>query len=140
MTLDKAVQIAKSGPEQKVGFSMQIPLSLKEKFEQICKDRGVTMTSLLQAYMQIAIEEEERKYAHLDDDELSEQIESMKKYVDDLRADLKKGIRMRETAIDEDEYGELIFDQRSVSSLLTDAKYHLHLLLAEQQRREKEKQ
>ena len=42
-------------------------------------------------------------------------------------------------AVDTDEYGELVFEHVSVTKALTDAEYDLHLLLAEQRERKKDK-
>lgn len=138
MILDKAVQLAKKGPEQKVGFSMQIPVSLKEQFEEVCRNRGVTMTSLLLSFMQIAIEENRRKFSHLDLDELDKRIKNLKKYIKDLRTKRDKGETMVEVAIDIDEVGNPLMNYELIEEAIADAEYSLHLLMDEKKRREKQ--
>ena len=55
--LSKAIKLAKGTEEPKIGLSVQVPKSLKDEFENICKDNNVSMSSMLLSLIQVAIEE-----------------------------------------------------------------------------------
>lgn len=63
--LNSALGLAKGNDETKVGISVQIPKSLKEDFEELCKKNGVSMASMLQALVQIAVNEDKGIDTHL---------------------------------------------------------------------------
>ena len=63
--LSSALGLAKGNDETKVGISVQIPKSLKEDFEELCKKNGVSMASMLQALVQIAVNEDKGIDTHL---------------------------------------------------------------------------
>ena len=46
---------ARTDESEKVGFSMQMPKELKEKFDAYCKKNKVTMTAMLQSFMQYIV-------------------------------------------------------------------------------------
>jgi len=56
--LKKALQKAKKEEEKKVSINFQVPLSLKEKFDNLCRENEVSLTALLNSLMQTAIEED----------------------------------------------------------------------------------
>lgn len=58
--ISSALSLAKGNKEKKVGISVQIPKSLKEDFEELCKKNGVSMGSMLQALVQVAVNEDKR--------------------------------------------------------------------------------
>ena len=55
--LASALGLAKGNDETKIGISVQVPKTLKEDFEEICKTNNVSMASMMQALIQIAVEE-----------------------------------------------------------------------------------
>jgi len=63
--LSSALGLAKGNDETKVGISVQIPKSLKEDFEELCKKNSVSMASMLQALVQIAVNEDKGIDTHL---------------------------------------------------------------------------
>ena len=59
--LNRAIELAKGNEEIKVGLSVQVPKSLKEDFETICKQNSVSMSSMLLSLIQVAVAEVEEK-------------------------------------------------------------------------------
>jgi len=57
MTLEKALNKAKRTDEEKVGLNIKIPIGLKNTFEDICKQHGVSMTSMMLSLIEVAIDE-----------------------------------------------------------------------------------
>lgn len=55
--LSKAIKLAKGTEEPKIGLSVQVPKSLKDEFENICKENNVSMSSMLLSLIQVAIDE-----------------------------------------------------------------------------------
>lgn len=55
--LNKAIQLAKGNEEPKVGLSVQVPKSLKDDFENICKENNVSMSSMLLSLIQVVVNE-----------------------------------------------------------------------------------
>ncbi|MBN2833631.1 MAG: hypothetical protein JXR48_01565 [Candidatus Delongbacteria bacterium] len=55
--IEKAMQYAKNPVEEKIGFSFQIPVSMKQEFERVCKLNGVTMTNMLLGLIKATNEE-----------------------------------------------------------------------------------
>lgn len=55
--LRKAIELAKGNEEPKVGLSVQVPKSLKDEFENICKENNVSMSSMLLSLIQVAVDE-----------------------------------------------------------------------------------
>jgi len=50
---------ARTDESEKVGFSMQMPKELKEKFDAYCKKNKVTMTAMIQSFMQYIVNVDE---------------------------------------------------------------------------------
>lgn len=50
---------ARTDESEKVGFSMQMPKELKDKFDAYCKKNKVTMTAMLQSFMQYTVNVDE---------------------------------------------------------------------------------
>ena len=59
MAFQEALKKAKQSDEEKVGLNIKIPISLKEKFETICKKNEVSMTNMMLSLIEVAIEEYE---------------------------------------------------------------------------------
>jgi len=56
--LDKALLKAKRTDEEKVGLNIKVPVSLKNEFDALCKKHGVSMTSMMLAFIENAVEED----------------------------------------------------------------------------------
>lgn len=59
--LNKAIKLAKGTEEPKIGLSVQVPKSLKDDFENICKENNVSMSSMLLSLIQVAVDEIKEK-------------------------------------------------------------------------------
>ena len=57
MSLENAVNFAKRANEEKMGYRFQFPLSLKEEFETVCQNNGVSMTDMILGLISSAIDE-----------------------------------------------------------------------------------
>ena len=55
--LEKALQKAKKGDEKKVSINFQVPISLKEEFDALCKKNSVSLTAMLNSLMEVTLEE-----------------------------------------------------------------------------------
>lgn len=55
--LYQALQKAKKGEDKKVAVNIQVPSALKEAFEELCKSEGVSMTALICALMETAVDQ-----------------------------------------------------------------------------------
>ena len=56
--LRKVLSKAKTVEEEKVGVSFQIPKTLKKEFDILCAKHNVTITSMLQSLIEVAISED----------------------------------------------------------------------------------
>ena len=57
--LNRVLTGARTDESEKVGFSMQMPKELKDKFDAYCKKNKVTMTAMLQSFMQYTVNVDE---------------------------------------------------------------------------------
>jgi len=55
--LKSALDYAKGNEDEKVGLSVQLPKRLKEEFEILCKANSVSMASVMQGLIHVAIKE-----------------------------------------------------------------------------------
>ena len=55
--LQRAFDKAKKGEDKKVSINFQVPSMLKEEFERLCKESGVSVTAMLNSLIEVAIEE-----------------------------------------------------------------------------------
>lgn len=53
--LEKIISASKNENEEKVGFSLQLPKSLKNDFDQYCKKNETNMTATLISFMRYAV-------------------------------------------------------------------------------------
>jgi hypothetical protein len=53
--LNRVLTGARTDESEKVGFSMQMPKELKDRFDAYCKKNKVTMTAMLQSFMQYTV-------------------------------------------------------------------------------------
>lgn len=58
MSLNKALMKAKRTDEEKVGLNIKVPVSLKNDFDALCKKNSVSMTSMMLAFIENALEED----------------------------------------------------------------------------------
>lgn len=75
--LNKAIKLAKGSEEPKVGLSVQVPKSLKDEFESICKENNVSMSSMLLSLIHVAVEES--KYSEPNVMEMNKELNELKK-------------------------------------------------------------
>jgi len=64
--LTRALSKAKKEGGKKVPINFQVPIDLKEQFEELCKKNEVSLTSMLIGLMETAIEEAQGIYFNLD--------------------------------------------------------------------------
>ncbi|MDD2839311.1 hypothetical protein [Sulfuricurvum sp.] len=55
--LQRALEKAKKDDDKKVSINFQTPSLLKEEFEKLCKESGVSVTAMLNSLMEVALEE-----------------------------------------------------------------------------------
>jgi len=58
MSLNKALMKAKRTDEEKVGLNIKVPISLKNNFDALCKKNSVSMTSMMLALIENAVDED----------------------------------------------------------------------------------
>lgn len=82
--LKLALQKAKKEDEKKVSINFQVSSSLKEKFDNLCRENDVSLTAILNSLMETSIEEaNEAKYSAIRND-----IKSIERIDKDLSADI----------------------------------------------------
>ena len=57
MSLESALNFAKTANEEKMGYRFQFPISMKNEFESICEKNGVSMTDMILGLISSAIDE-----------------------------------------------------------------------------------
>ena len=55
--LKEALKKAKREEEKKVSINFQVPFSLKESFDALCRSNEVSLTAMLNSLMEVSIEE-----------------------------------------------------------------------------------
>lgn len=55
--LKRALEKAKKGDDKKVSINFQVPSLIKDEFEKLCKESGVSVTAMLNSLIEVAIEE-----------------------------------------------------------------------------------
>ena len=55
--LQRALDKAKKGDDKKVSINFQVPSLLKDEFEKLCKESGVSVTAMLNSLIEVSIEE-----------------------------------------------------------------------------------
>lgn len=55
--LQRALEKAKKGDDKKVSINFQVPSLIKDEFEKLCKESGVSVTAILNSLIEVAIEE-----------------------------------------------------------------------------------
>ena len=80
--LDRALSKARRGTDEKVNINFQLPSNLKDEFENLCKSNGVSVTSMLNSLIEVAIEE--HKGINIDDQSTLRLLEIQSKFMKDL--------------------------------------------------------
>ena len=83
--LSRALSKAKKEGGKKVPINFQVPSQLKEDFEHLCKTNEVSLTSMLIALMETAIEEAQGVYFEMNPDvliTLNNKIEELESFID----------------------------------------------------------
>lgn len=57
MLLEKSLQKAKRTEDEKVGLNIKVPIGMKNEFDELCKQHGVSMTSMMLSLIETIIEE-----------------------------------------------------------------------------------
>lgn len=57
MLLKKSLQKAKRNEDEKVGLNIKVPIGMKNEFDELCKQHGVSMTSMMLSLIETIIEE-----------------------------------------------------------------------------------
>jgi hypothetical protein len=55
--LKRALEKARRGDDKKVNINFQVPSFVKDEFEMVCKESGVSVTAMLNSLIEVAIEE-----------------------------------------------------------------------------------
>lgn len=80
---------AKGSEDKKVGFNLQIPASLKEEFEQFCKNNNVSMTAMLNTLMKTTLQEVKGLENYAEPTlELVEKVQQLQYMIDDMNHQL----------------------------------------------------
>ena len=92
MNKNKIIQSVKRQEEEKVGFSLKLPASLKNQLQKVAEAESISMNALIVATLQSMI-----------DDECGKEIALAKSLLSDYKNDLSLNIeRLKEYGIDED--------------------------------------
>jgi antitoxin component YwqK of YwqJK toxin-antitoxin module len=90
MDVFRALAIAKGSEEKKVGFNLQIPVSLKDELDQFCKINGVSMTAMINGMIQSTMEEVARNpYYQESTLAISEKLEQLNLKLEDYEIQVK---------------------------------------------------
>lgn len=106
--IKKAMDYAKNPVDEKIGFSFQVPVSLKKEFERVCKEQNVTMTNLLLGLMKATVQEYP-EYSTFSTGELLD-IYFAKKYEYTSSLDLANKLSEHEIAPNEAKYNNFFED------------------------------
>jgi len=105
-----ALQKAKKTEDKKVAVNIQVPSLLKEKFDELCKEEGVSMTALICALMESAIEEKTKNsFYKTDTMELVEKLEQHIQNYDGFGEAYEKGVDPEEIGVPTGNW-EMFFD------------------------------
>ncbi len=123
--LSKAIKLAKGTEEPKIGLSVQVPKSLKDEFETICKENNVSMSSMLLSLIQVAIDESNTENRSISDmqSELKKLYQARKSYEDTMEKTGETVLEMSDGTICylERDLGETNFQIRALEVELQEA-------------------
>ena len=94
MLLEKAKKNAKSEEEEKIGLSLKVPKSLKEKIEKEAKDAGVSVNALLTNVLELAFNESVIKEELSEKDKLKLRLLHLEIEISKFTADYDEGYQI----------------------------------------------
>lgn len=115
MNRNKIVSAVKRQEEEKVGFSLKLPISVKEELQKISEKENISMNSLIVATLQSMIDDECGKQLRIAEIALSNYQPILLKRMEEIRFD----------GFDEDsviEYQKLEYSVKQISDFLKDQK------------------
>jgi hypothetical protein len=113
MNRNKIVSAVKRQEEEKVGFSLKLPISVKEELQKISEKESISMNSLIVATLQSMI-----------DDECGQQLAIAKTLLSSYKSKIVQELEQYEyEGLDQDSYeyyNKIAFDKRQIDELLKD--------------------
>jgi hypothetical protein len=113
MNRNKIVSAVKRQEEEKVGFSLKLPISVKEELQKISEKENISMNSLIVATLQSMI-----------DDECGQQLAIARTLLSSYKNRIVQELERYEyEGLDQDSYeyyNKISFDKRQIDELLKD--------------------
>lgn len=113
MNRNKIVSAVKRQEEEKVGFSLKLPISVKEELQKISEKENISMNSLIVATLQSMI-----------DDECGQQLAIARTLLSTYKSRIVRELEQYEyEGLDPDSYeyyNKISFDKRQIDELLKD--------------------
>ena len=113
MDRNKIVSTVKRQEEEKVGFSLKLPISVKEELQKISEKENISMNSLIVATLQSMI-----------DDECGQQLAIARTLLSTYKSRIVRELEQYEyEGLDPDSYeyyNKISFDKRQIDELLKD--------------------
>lgn len=81
MDMNTIIKSVQGQDEEKVGFSLKLPKSLKEELQTLCEDKSISMNGLIVATLQSLVR-----------DDCGKEIKTMKRLLLSYREDINKRI------------------------------------------------
>jgi hypothetical protein len=82
MNINEALRDAKRNDEEKVGLNIKVPVSLKNDFERVCREKGVSMTSMMLSLIKLTVRTLEKE--KIDPVKVQAQIVELEEYFEDF--------------------------------------------------------
>lgn len=108
MDIKKAFRNARSMEEEKVGLNIKVPISLKNDFEEACKNNGASMTSMMLSLIKMTVEEYQE--SKLDPAETMARIAELEEYFENYQGP--------ESQADEREYYKNKYDLQKLEAFM----------------------
>ncbi len=89
MDMNSIVKSVQGQDEEKVGFSLKLPISLKEELQSFCEEKSISMNSLIVATLQSLL-----------NDECGKELKSMKRLLLSYRESINKELGVITDAFD----------------------------------------
>ena len=110
MNKNKIIQSVKRQEEEKVGFSLKLPASLKNQLQKVAETESISMNALIVATLQSMIDDECGKELAISIDLLSGYKKNLRTWMNDLKTH----------GLDEDtgpEYEEMLLKYKQIEQL-----------------------
>ena len=108
--LDKVLAKARRGDDKKVNINFQTTSTLKEEFDKVCKETGVSITAMLNSLMEVIVEEHQG--INIDDYDILRLLELQEKYMNDLR-----WFRENRSKLNEEQFEEMAAIETSLNAI-----------------------